>query len=372
MRFRILFCLMAILLANSNVNASKRQLATDTLNGQTKKTIHTVKIGPIEYFLPPPVDSVLLRRLAILANNKLIDEGYKKKERDDVLRKEHRNTLLIQQILAEIETSVTPSESMISTLAQMLDSSKKDGDIKSQALILNTYAVYHVNKGEADLAVRYFKEALRLKELSKDKAAMSKITVNLAAIFRMLGKYDESIAVNEYVIRANTSIKDRSKAAQAYLNIAYLKNMQQKHYEAEQAILKKALPLFQSVGDKPGRMECFIKLADIYKVQQRFSEAKWFYLQANLMADILSDSTTKVDCLIKLAEVKNAIGDHFLALEDYRKAEFLATQNNNSDKLTEIKGEIGETYLKMGNYTAAGTALKEYSQLKDNLRGLVQ
>ncbi|HCN82886.1 MAG TPA: hypothetical protein DIT07_04595, partial [Sphingobacteriaceae bacterium] len=261
---------------------------------------------------------------------------------------------------------------VISTLSQVLESYRKSGDLRSQSLIMNTYAVYYVKKGEIDKAIPYFQDALRLKELTKDKKEIGKITVNLAEIFKIMGKYDESIAFNEYTIRNSTEFKDRSQKAEAYINIASIKAIQQKYAEAENDIIRKALPLFSSAGNKHGRMSCFINLGDQYTIQKRYSEAKWYYLQADMLTDILNDKEAKVSNLIKLAGVKNAIGDHDLALDDYKLAEQLASENNYTVKLAEIKGEIGEMYWKMGNYTAANNALTEYTRLRDTILGITQ
>ena len=374
MRIKNLLFLVAIM--HPGLKSDVFGQTADLTGIQTEpKRIHVVKTGPVEYYLPPLIDSILLRRLAAekeKAFTESIDAGFRKKEKDDVSLREHHNSLLLQEILTKTETSDQPDEKIIATLAPILDAYKRSGDIKNQSLIMNTYAVYYVKKGDNDKAIPYFQEALRLKELTKDKKAISKITVNLADVFKMMGRYDESIAYNEYTIRNSIDFKDRSQKADAYINIASIKTLQKKYGEAENYIIKKALPLFRSAGNKEGRMNCFVNLGDMYITQQKYSQAKWFYLQADLMTDILKDRETKVYCLMKLAEVKNAIGDNDLALEDYKKAEVIASDNNYTDKLTEIKGEIGEMYWKMGNYTAAGTALKEYTLLKDSILGIAQ
>lgn len=376
MRIKYLFFLVVFVLTGLKSNALEKITGlTDTLPG-TQKPIKMVKVGPVEYNLPPPVDSVLLRKLAKLASEKIfnaaVDAAFVKKEKDDAAFRARQNILLLQQILKETETSDEPNEKVISTLSQVLESYKKSGDLKSQSLIMNTYAVYYVKKGEIDRAIPYFQDALHLKELTKDKKEISKITINLAEIFQIMGKYNESIAFNEYTIRNSTDFKDRTQKAEAYINIAYMKGMQQKYNDAETDIIRKALPLFSSVGNKRGRMLCFTTLSELYMIQKRYSEAKWYLLQADALTDILNDKEAKVANLIKLAEVKNAIGDHDLALDNYKLAEQLSLENNFTEKLAEIKGEIGETYWKMGNYTAANNALKEYTQLKDTILSVTQ
>ncbi|HCN82266.1 MAG TPA: hypothetical protein DIT07_01410, partial [Sphingobacteriaceae bacterium] len=126
MRIKYIFFLVAFLLTGLKSNALEKIIAlTDTLPG-TARPIKTVKIGPVEYYLPPPVDSVLLRKLAKLASDKAftasVDAAFRKKEKDDATLRDRQNILLLQQILTETETSDEPNEKVISTLSQVLES----------------------------------------------------------------------------------------------------------------------------------------------------------------------------------------------------------------------------------------------------------
>ena len=125
--------------------------------------------------------------------------------------------------------------------------------------------------------------------------------------------------------------------------------------------------MFTRLGNKAGRLKSFQSLAKIYYAQQKFSEAKWFFIQAQTLAAKLEDKEALISAHIQLAAVKNALGEHEMALEDYRKAESLAMENHYQVKLIEIKADMGETYNLLGNYLAAGNALDEYSRLRESL-----
>jgi len=373
MRIKHLFFLTAVFLSGLKSNVlAKTQILTDTL-AVTPRHIKIVKIGPQELYLAPLVDSAAIRetaRLAKVASDKAIkeaiDAGFSR-AKEDISLKNYQNTRLLKALLDETETSEYSPENIISTLDKALETYKRARDIKSQALIMNTYAVYYGRKGEMDKAIPYFQEAICLKELIKDKTGIARISTTLAAIYKILGKYDEAIAYNEYVIRINTGLKNKNQIAKIYANIASLKALQHKYDESENYIMKKALPMFQNPLDQNGRMSCFVNLADMYQLKNRYSEAKWYYLAGIFLSNLLKDKKTQVYCLVNLAQVKNAIGDHDLALSDYKEAEQLAIENNYKDMLVKIKADVGETYRKMGNYAAAGNALNEYTQLKDTL-----
>lgn len=327
--------------------------AADTLTVKRK-----VLIGPPELVLPPPIDSALLKKL-------LISDRLKKKNTEQVDFINRQNILLLNALLLKTETAIEPDASLIGTLEQVLSDYIRAGDIKSQALIYNTYGVYYGRYGQPDKAIYYFTEALRLKEAIKDNPGISKIAENLTAIYKMNGQYDLAIRSAEQFVSANLSLRKTATAARAYLDIASMKFLQGKYKESEYYILKKAFPLFQRSGNKIGRMSCFQSLADMYFHQSRYSEAKWFYIQSKIMAVKLSDNQALISSLAGLGKVKHALGDYADALLDYKKAEELALKNNYLAKLVEINGDLGETYSQLGDYPAAGAALDKYSIFRE-------
>ncbi|MFD2161674.1 tetratricopeptide repeat protein [Paradesertivirga mongoliensis] len=319
----------------------------------------TVLIGPPELVLPPPVDSALLKKL-------LVTERLKKKVSEEADFKNRQNLLLLNSLLIQTETAVEPDASLIGTLEQALTEYIRTRDVKSQALVYNTYGVYYGRYGQPEKATYYFNEALKIKESLKDNAGVAKIAENLTAIYKINGQYDLAIKCAEYFVAANMAQKKTALAAKTYLDIASMKFKQNKFKESEYYILKKAFPLFQRTGNKQGRMNCFQSLADLYFHQQRYSEAKWFYIQSQIMATKLFDNQAMISSLTGLGKVKNALGEHADALENYRQAERLALRNNYLVKLVEINADLGEMYSRLGDYPAAGAALDQYNRFREN------
>ncbi|MEJ6982035.1 tetratricopeptide repeat protein [Pedobacter sp. P351] len=315
-------------------------------------------IGPPVLLLPPPVDSAVLIK-------GLISDRLKKKNTEQADFVNRQNIILLNALLLQTETAVNPDARLIGTLEEALAGYIRIGDIKSQALIYSTYGVYYGRYGNSDKAVYYFNEALKLKEILKDNAGISKITENLAALYRMNGQYDLAIKFAEYFVSANLNLKKTATAAQTYLDISSMKFKQGKFKESEYYILKKAFPLFQRTGNKFGRMKCFQSLAELYFHQERYSEAKWFYIQSQIMAVKLLNNEAMISSLAGLGKVKNALGDYGGALLDFKRAEDLALKNNYLVKLVEINANLGETYSQLGNYPAAGAALDQYSLFRE-------
>lgn len=344
--------LAGMLMANGLVKAAGQDSVLVTSNVK--------RVGPVYFDASPPVDSALLRKQSI--NKRLLK---KNTEAADLIKYQH--VLMLHSLLNQTEISQEPQENMLTTLKFLLEDYKLNGDEKSQALILNTYGVYYGKKGNIPQAVYYFNEALRLKEKINDRQGMASISSNLAALYQISGEYQKALIQNQSVIQLYTALRKSAFVADAYLELAENQLLLHRYDEAEYNIIKKALPGFTRLGNKAGRMKCFQSLSVLYYSQKRYSEAKWFCIQTHALAEKLNDKQALIGSLIHMAEVKNALEDHQDALRDYKKAELLAIQNKYPVKLIEIKGDMGETYNKLGNYTAAGSALDEYSRLRATL-----
>lgn len=316
-------------------------------------------VGPPVLVIPPPVDSAVLRKT-------LVGERLKKRVSEQAELESRQNSLQLRSLLRQTETSGTPEASMLDFLEISLGEYLRAGDSKGESLIYTTYGVYYGRFGQPDKAIYYFTEALKIKEKLKDNAGIARLAENLSLIYKMEGQYDKAINYAEYVVAANQAMKKTAVVANTYLDIALMKYKQEKFKESETYILRKAFPLFQRTGNKVGRMKSFQSLADLYFRQHRLSEAKWFYLQSEIMATKLLDIEARINSLTGLANVKSALGESAEALRDYREAEHLALQNNYLVNLVEIHANLGEMYSRMGDYPAAGDALDSYSRFRES------
>jgi tetratricopeptide (TPR) repeat protein len=238
--------------------------------------------------------------------------------------------------------------------------------LNGQALVYSTYGVYYGRFGQADKAIYYFNEAFKLKETLKDNEGAAKIAENLSALYRINGQFDLAVKFAEFRIAEHLRQSKTAAAANMHLIIAQLKLAQKKFKQSEYNVLNKAFPLFKRTGSKFGRMRCFQTLAEIYFEQGRYSEAKWFYIQAQIMSAKIFDNQAMISSLIGLGKTKHAQGDYLEALQDYKQAEELALRNNYLVNLVEINAGLGETYNKRGDYQAADAALNEYHKFRES------
>jgi len=93
----------------------------------------------------------------------------------------------------------------------------------------------------------------------------------------------------------------------------------------------------------------FSDLARLYAQQNRFSEAKWYLLQSNIISRQQNDDLHTVANLMTLALIKASIGDYELAQQDLLEAHDIAIIRGYKDELKEIEKDI--KYIKQNRDT---------------------
>lgn len=343
-----LACVYSVALAASPVD-------TTELNAQI---FNKVKYGP-SFFDARIIDTVRMHRNRIW--NLL-----QKKNQQNLELSQLKNEIILRNLLNQTPVSEMPADRIPTNLGFVMEEYERTGNQKGQALVHNTYGVFYARKRDYPKASLYFNQALALKERLDDKVGLVQELETLSALARVNKDYAKMLNYSQQLVNIHSSLHNLAGTADAYLDVAesnlYLGNFK----EAEHIAIKRALAIYSRTGNKPGRLRAFETIAQIYQKQQHYSQAKWFFVQANTLSQRLNDREALVNSLCRLAEVKNILGDHEMALDDYREAERIARSYNLNLKLVEIKGELGEVYSQMGDYLAAADMLAEYDKLRAN------
>ncbi len=174
------------------------------------------------------------------------------------------------------------------------------------------------NTGPSRVVVRFSEQTIVLPRV--DSLELTNILPGL--ITRKWQRQQFNILIGVYVARAIDSLKAGNAAA------------------AEQIIYGEALPMLSRYGDPYNMYHCFMTLGKSFASQKKYTQSKWFLLQAAGTAEKLNYRPGQLFSLMELAEVKTALGDFSLALSDYRKAARLATAMKFNETLARISRNI--------------------------------
>lgn len=278
--------------------------------------------------------------------------------------KASNNPPLIFPVSAGVYSGSLRSDSL-SAFDQLIFLYRNLCDRRAEAGAIHSYAIHNALNGDMDKALLMFNEALAINIALKNNGGMIKNYQNLAHIHAFMGNYFNAVKLSNTLVDISLKSQNNVSLAETYLSLSELLTSQNNFRDAENMVLKKALPLFYyKLNNKLGVIKCYDQLAFIYQSQKRFSEAKWFFIQSNILARKIDHPASIVNSLINLAHVKMAIGDWQLALDDIKEAEQLAVKNQYQFQLIEIKKDLSELYSKMGDLNSANLALSHFSDLK--------
>jgi len=265
------------------------------------------------------------------------------------------------------------SSDSLSAFDQLIFLYRNLGDRAAEANVLNSYAINYALKDDLEQAVFLMEQALNLNlEINNTKAILSNY-LSLSRLCTFKGDIGRALKYSNALVDAAEGLKNPKFVAEGYNSLISLWTIQKRFKEAETLILKKALPLnYYKLKDQTGTIGCYDQLAGIYSQQKKFSEAKWFYIQSNMLARKVNNSKGIVNSLLGLAHVKVAIGDYQLAFNDLKEAERLSLKHNFNYNLIEIKSTLSDLYAKTGNQLAANSASKEFNDLKADFLSTVQ
>jgi tetratricopeptide (TPR) repeat protein len=239
---------------------------------------------------------------------------------------------------------------------------KESGNTRGEANVLVEFGKYYEKKQLWPEAESYYQKAFLLAE--KDTInAPADIAYSLANTLFQQSNYKEALKFDTYALKQFTSKGLKGNMAECYVHIAAIKEKQGDYDEAEDLILHQALPLFRSADNQYGRISCFDVLGQLYHKQKRYSEAKWFFIQANMQSRKLKDTVGIIASLVNLAKVKVDIKDYDLALRDYREADTLSRRKSLLTLQAAVKKGLGLVYQKTGNKKLSQKYIADYHVL---------
>lgn len=254
----------------------------------------------------------------------------------------------------------------LSAFYQQLQLLRSFDDRDGEADHLNSYGVYHAVNGNFAKGIDLLKQAALIREDMHDKRGMLKNLLYQARIQQFYGLPGDAQKSIQKVMDLATELRDMPSLAESYIISASLLREKKDFKSAEKLLLSKALPLtYYKIKDQNRTIRCFEQLATIYQEQGRYSESKWFHIQANSLARTAQNTSAVVNSLINLGRVKMLIGDTDLALRDYLEAEKLSEGNGYHRQLIFVKAEISTAYEKLGKMVESELAKSQFITLQE-------
>lgn len=317
-------------------------------------------IGPKVYILPLPrtlKDEMIDTYKEIESFQDSIHISFQKHRLISTFRNTSNNSI-VENII-----SGSPSERSIQELIQ------QNIDQNNHAL------VYGLNNNLAHIYLqqRNLKSAIKALELSflhaqqtnnaQDQAV---IQSNLATVYLLLAKYDDALHFENLNLEYAIKSKSLTDQAVSYGKLAWIQAYKKDYQMAENTIIRKAIPLFNKSKNYLGKIEAWIILAEIYRSQNKHTQAQWFLIQAR-------DLAKKHDLPNNLALIEYMLGSSKMLQNNYKVAKkeleiaWDLVQNTQNKYLQISTAEqLGRANVHLGIYDRAKDFLTYYWKLRNS------
>ncbi len=183
-------------------------------------------------------------------------------------------------------------------------------------------------KGLSAEALVNYNEVYRLQNKLGESVLAGNAALHATDIFIKQQNYVEAFKYADMAKNAYYKVCRKDSLGSIYYRIASIKKKVKAPKSAEYYILNQALPYYRASDDLHGRLKSFDFLGQLYKEEKRYSEAKWFYLQANNQARVMNDTVSLINSLVNLGVTKIYIGDLALAKQDITEADLIAQSDS--------------------------------------------
>ncbi|MEJ6982036.1 hypothetical protein WG906_16320 [Pedobacter sp. P351] len=243
----------------------------------------------------------------------------------------------------------------------------KTGNKVSRAHVLILMAKFFEQNAAWNDAVNHYNSAKKLLADVKNFKSSAKVSLQLTEISlsqNNLGNATENVLT---AIKQYEKLNDKAGLGLSYVKFAEIYRRKKQYKKAEKLILKNALPYLSRAGSRAGRIKCFDVLGKVYYNQKRYSEAKWFFIQANTESRNVNDVESIISSLVNLGKVKIDIGDFDLAKRDLKEAKSLASELKNLFLMANVEEAFSVFYKKTGSQSRSESVNDYSSELRDSL-----
>ncbi len=244
---------------------------------------------------------------------------------------------------------------------------KKSGNKTAQAIVNTQLGAFFEKNQLWEDAERYYETAYMLTADPDSSGLSADISLKLAESLFWQEKYQSALKYYQIALDYFEKKRLKNRMAESYVQIARIKDHQKNYKQAESLILNQALPLFRAADNEFGRISCFDVLGRLYHKQKKYSQAKWFFIQANTAARKVKNTEGIITSLVELSKVKADINDFDLALRDLKEAQFLAKKNETLSLLADLNEAFAIVYNKSGNKSASSNYWRAYESLDDSM-----
>jgi CHAT domain-containing protein/Tfp pilus assembly protein PilF len=244
---------------------------------------------------------------------------------------------------------------------------REAGSHKIYAATLDSMARIHKDRGDFDLAVDAWQQALSVAKFTQDTDAVLRTLGNLGMAHSAWGRHEDALGYYQQSLELAETLKHEASIARLHNNIASVHRYQGdldkaiQHYE-------KALDIDKRLKDEMAIATRMANLGTVYMDRGDYQRAKEHY-EAAVRAARKHNRTDKLAIrLNNLGAVSVSLGSYQEALTYYQEALKLHGALDQRHEIATVLSNMGSAYWYLERYDEAEKVLLQSIDIKDALR----
>jgi signal transduction histidine kinase len=243
---------------------------------------------------------------------------------------------------------------------------KLSGDSLKRAYALNLYGLACYNTGIYDEAIKAFHHCRRLAEEQKDDYLLALCFQNTGVLYAELKHPEDAMEYYKLALDLYRIKKDKNGEASIMQNIGIILSDRKKYREALGYYLS-ALKVYEELKDNIAVAMIYLNLGSSYEEQNDYTRALSYYIKALNMSVAEEYKYGIAYSHISLGMVYKLKGEFSTALEHLKKSLKYSRIISLVENEIDCHYELSEVYFRLGNYETAYNELKAYKILYDSL-----
>lgn len=353
-------CIIAI--STNSTFAQNASIKPDPTGFITKYDTSFRGIGPEVYYLPKPQQKIEV----------LVNEYKKLAPFNDSIK----TAILFQELTKNFENTGNYNTIRLLITEDSLHTNNADQAIEQQIEaenyllaigFLNEFAKQHILQKNYNKAEILLNKALGIAHNQKDLDNENILQNNLFSLYLFTNNFAAAQQIAEedlYNAKKEKSLVDQGRAL---VKLAQIDANKKSFSEAEQTIIRKAIPLFNKAKDYDNKINAWVKLAQSYTANNQYTQAQWFLIQAQELAEL--KNITKYNTTIEyiLGYSKYYQDNLNISKKELAKARALAQANDHKYIELATVQMLGQISIKQNQIDDAQSYLDTYWNLRNKL-----
>lgn len=325
---------------------------------------------------------ILACLMVLLIGNNLFSQAKKIDSLNAVLGKSKEDTNKVNTLIAlsRATTGSAPAEALLSAtkalkLAQQLQF------VKGEALAYKYVGMFYYNNTNNVEALDNWLKSLEKFKSINDKTGISNMLSNIGALYDRQADDAKSLEYSLQSLQLAEEIGDKIRIATALQNIGntYLRKKATRTKALEYFF--RAVPYSEELKDQDLSVTLYTNMGDAYFIMEKIDSAL-FYYKKGLAASQNAEQTTTVYIYNYLGKGYAKKGDYNLAIDYQKRSVALAKKLEAKMDIGKSLLGLGDTYFTTNNIPASLTTYKEAEtflknaeakdELKDTYKGLTK